>query len=57
MKFDFWVSKMNKKIFGIKIGTILSVVLCLAIAVVFWLFVKYSESSAVSCIAPLLLGI
>lgn len=34
---------MNKKIFGIKISTILSVLLCFVFAVAFWLFVKYSE--------------
>ena len=37
-------SEMNKRILGIKIITILSVVLCLAFAVLFWLLVKYSES-------------
>ena len=35
---------MKKKIFGIKIGTILMVVTCLMAAVVFWLFAKYTES-------------
>lgn len=35
---------MNKKIFGIRIGTVLSVVVSLITAVVFWLFIKYSES-------------
>lgn len=34
---------MNNKIFGIKISTILSVLLCFVFAVAFWLFVKYSE--------------
>lgn len=37
---------MKKKIFGIKISTILTVILCLIAAVVFWLFVKYSESES-----------
>jgi len=37
---------MKKKIFGIKIGTILSVILCFFLAVLFWLFVKYSEYAA-----------
>ena len=37
---------MKKKIFGIKIGTILSVILCFFLAVLFWLFVKYSEYDA-----------
>lgn len=35
---------MNKKIFGIRIGTMISVILSFAVAVVFWLFVKYVES-------------
>lgn len=35
---------MNKKIFGIRIGTIISVILSFAAAVCFWLFVKYAES-------------
>ena len=37
---------MNKKILGIRIGTILTVVLSFTAAVVFWLFIKYSETSA-----------
>ncbi len=43
--FDFSESQMKKKIFGIKIGTILSVVVSLAAAVLFWLLVKYSQSN------------
>ena len=35
---------MNKKIFGIRIGTVLSVIVSFITAVVFWLFIKYSES-------------
>ncbi len=35
---------MNKRILGIKISTILSVISCLCFAVLFWLLVKYSES-------------
>ena len=35
---------MKKKIFGIKIGSIFSVMLCLIAAILFWLFVKYMES-------------
>ena len=35
---------MKKKIFGIKIGTILMVFTCLLAAVAFWLFAKYIES-------------
>lgn len=49
---------MNNKIFGIKISTILSVLLCFVFAVLFWLFVKYSESasSAALDILPSILG-
>ncbi len=36
---------MKKKIFGIKIGRILSWLLCLGAAVLFWLYVKYTQSS------------
>ena len=32
---------MKKKIFGIKIGSIFSLLLCLIAAVVFWFFVEY----------------
>lgn len=46
LKFDCDGVSMNKKILGIRIGTILSVILSLITAVVFWLFVKYSESGA-----------
>lgn len=41
---DFSESNMNNKFLGIKIGTILTVVLSLCFAVLFWLFVKYSSS-------------
>ena len=34
---------MKRKIFGIKISTVFTVVLCLVAAVFFWLFAKYSE--------------
>lgn len=37
---------MKKKIFGIKIGTVLTWLFCLIAAVLFWLFVKYSDVSA-----------
>ncbi len=37
---------MNKKIFGIRIGTIISVFASFIVAIVFWLFVKYAESDA-----------
>lgn len=42
---------MNKKILGIKIGTILTVVLSLCFAVLFWLFVKYSDSEPAGAIS------
>lgn len=35
---------MKKKIFGIKIGTILYFFACFLAAVIFWLYVKYTES-------------
>lgn len=34
-----------KKIFGIRIGTILTVLLCLLAAILVWLFVKYDGPS------------
>lgn len=37
---------MKKRIFGIKIGSIFSVFLCLIAAILFWLFVKYMESGS-----------
>lgn len=39
---------MKKRIFGIKITTILSVIFCLIIAVIFWLLVKYSEQGSLA---------
>ncbi len=33
----------NKKIFGKDIGTVITFVLCLAAAILFWLFVKYCD--------------
>ena len=45
---------MDKKIFGIKLGTILSVFLCLIAAIIFWLAAKYSERDAAAAIANLL---
>ena len=35
---------MNRKFLGIKISTYLTVICCAVAAVLFWLFVKYSES-------------
>ena len=43
-KFDFSESIMKKKIFGIKIGTILTVLVSLLCATAFWLIVKYAQS-------------
>ncbi len=34
---------MNKKIFGIKISTILTAIICLIIATLIWLLVKYVD--------------
>ena len=36
---------VNKKLFGKRMGTVITLVLCLAAAVLFWLFVKYCEVS------------
>ena len=33
---------MNKKFLGVRLGTLLTVILMLFFAVVFWLFAKYS---------------
>ena len=40
---------MNKKIFGIKIGTYLTVIFCAVAAVLFWLYVKYMDAASPSC--------
>lgn len=37
---------MKKKFLGIKIGTIFTGLLCLAVAFAFWFFVKYAEVSS-----------
>ena len=49
---------MKKRLFGIKLSTILSVVLCFAFAVLFWLFVKYSEADTTAAVRllPALFG-
>ena len=36
---------MNKKFLGIKISTYLTVICCAVAAVLFWLFVKYTETT------------
>jgi hypothetical protein len=33
---------MNKKIFGIRLGTIISLVVCLVVAFLIWLFANYN---------------
>lgn len=33
---------MNKKIFGIRLGTIISLFLCLAVAFLIWLYANYT---------------
>ena len=44
---------MNKKFLGIRIGTILSTLLCLIIAIVFWFFVEYSDLHATEFVESL----
>ena len=34
---------MNKKILGIRIGTVVTVILCVIAAIVFWAFAKYNS--------------
>ena len=34
---------MKKKLFGIKIGSIFSMIICLIVAVAFWFFVEYFQ--------------
>jgi hypothetical protein len=44
-------ANMNKKIFGIRIGTVLTAILCALSAIAFWLLAKYNlmlSSEAVS---------
>ncbi len=33
---------MNRKIFGIRVGTIISLVVCLAVAFLIWLYANYT---------------
>ena len=37
---------MKKKLFGSRFRAVLSVILCFAIAVAFWFFVKYSQQNS-----------
>ena len=43
---------MKKKFFGIRIGTIFSILLCLIAAVLFWFFVEYSALEPSELIDP-----
>ena len=45
---------MNKKIFGIRVGTYLTVLGCLICAIFVWLFAKISSSDAIQ---TLMLGL
>jgi len=36
---------MNKKIFGIKVGTILMAFLCIVIAALLWLMIEYTRQA------------
>lgn len=47
---------MKKNFFELKIGTVISVVLCLVFAVLFWLFVKYSDAKSANAAATALLS-
>jgi len=46
---------MNKRIFGIKISTVITIVLSLLAAVMFWLFVGYSEAQSTAELMRLVL--
>ena len=43
---------MNKKIFGIKIGAILTAFVCLLVSAVIWLFVNYALEAEQAFILP-----
>ena len=49
------VHTMNKRIFGIKISTVITIVLSLLAAVMFWLFVGYSEAQSTAGLMRLVL--
>lgn len=38
---------MNKKIFGLRVGTLVSFVVCVIVAICIWIYANYIESSAV----------
>ena len=41
---------MKKKMFGIKISTVFTVLCCLVAAVLLWLYVKFSDESGVNAL-------
>ncbi len=48
---------MNKKIFGIKISTILTAFACLIVAVLIWLIVKYNDTNSALSATPRILSL
>ena len=44
---------MNKKIFGLRVGTIISFFVCLAVAFLIWLYASYAATSEESAEAAL----
>lgn len=47
---------MKKKFSGIRLGTVLSVILCLIFATLFWLLVKYFDAESEQALAMLTRG-
>ncbi len=47
---------MKKKFSGIKLGTVLSVIICLILATLFWLLVKYFSPESEQALAMLTRG-
>ena len=43
---------MDKKNFGIKLGTVLTFFVCLVVAVCIWMIVKYNLSEGVASLLP-----
>ncbi len=48
---------MDKKIFGIKLGTYLTVLLSLVCAVIFWLYVKIVPQDALSSMSAVVTNV
>ena len=48
---------MNKKIFGVKISTFLTLIACFLVAILIWLIVKYNNSSDAAFIAPRIMSV